>query len=82
MKTQFLCSGLKVKCEDDFTLFSQLTQPAFTCSKLTIKTLQKMRNMFKVNNKDTRTTPFWCLIVNFGHISHLALVFLMLTLNM
>ena len=29
--------------------------------------------MFKVNNKDTRTTPvasFWCFIVNFGHISH------------
>ena len=30
--------------------------------------------MFKVNNKDTKTTPmasFWCLIVNFEHISHL-----------
>ena len=31
--------------------------------------------MFKVNNKDTRT-------VNFEHISHLVLVFLLLTLNM
>ena len=41
MKTQFLCSGLKMKCEDDFTLFFQLTQPAFTCSKLTIKALEK-----------------------------------------
>ena len=33
--------------------------------------------MFKVNNKDTRTGVF---IVNFEHISHLALVFLLLTL--
>ena len=41
MKTQFLCSGLKLKCEDSFTLFSQLTQPAFTCSKLTIETLEQ-----------------------------------------
>ena len=31
--------------------------------------------MFKVNNKDTRTTT-----VNFEHISHIALVFLFLTL--
>ena len=48
--------------------------------------------MFKDNNKDTRTTPmasFWCrqwhrsgvFIVNFEHISHLALVFLLLTCN-
>ena len=29
------------------------TQPAFTCSKLTIETLKKVWNMFKVNNKDT-----------------------------
>ena len=32
--------------------------------------------MFLVNNKDT------IVIVNFEHISHLALVFLLLTLNM
>ena len=63
--------------------------------------------MFKINNKDTRTTRLnaippdeglepatlrlkvWCstrrsgvFIVNFEHISHLALVFLLLTLNM
>ena len=43
--------------------------------------------MFKVNNKDTRTTPLaWrrsdVFIVNFEHISHLVLVFLLLTLNM
>ena len=35
--------------------------------------------MFKVNNKDTRSGIF---IVNFEHISHLVLVFLLLTLNM
>ena len=29
--------------------------------------------MFRVNNKDTKTTP------NFEHISHLVLVFLLLT---
>ena len=34
--------------------------------------------MFKVNNKDTRTTPER----RFEHISHLVLVFLLLTLNM
>ena len=54
--------------------------------------------MFKVNNKDTRTTLCskltiktperrqWrrsgVFIVNFEHISHLVLVFLLLTLNM
>ena len=34
--------------------------------------------MFKVNNKDTRIV----FIVDFEHISHLVLVFLLLTLNM
>ena len=34
------------------------TQPAFTCSNLAIKTLEQGMNMFKVNNKDTTTTPF------------------------
>ena len=54
--------------------------------------------MFKVNNKDTSTTPMVSLllslpvrrqwypsgifIVNFKHISHSVLVFLLLTLNM
>ena len=35
--------------------------------------------MFKVHNKDTRTSVF---TVNFEHISHLVLVFLLLTLTM
>ena len=35
--------------------------------------------MFKVNDKDTRSGVF---IVNFEHISHIDLVFLLLTLSM
>ena len=46
--------------------------------------------LLKVNNNDTRTTPMASLwwrrsgifIVNFEHIPHLVLVFLLLTLNM
>ena len=41
--------------------------------------------MFKVNNKDIRTTPWrrsGIFIANFEHISDLLLVFLLLTLNM
>ena len=40
--------------------------------------------MFKVNNKNTRTTSrrrSGVFIVNFEHISHLFLVFLLLTVN-
>ena len=40
--------------------------------------------MFKVNNKNSTTTPgvvVLSLFVNFEHISHLALVFLVLTLS-
>ena len=41
-------------------------------------------DMFKVNNKDRRTTSVasFCCLVIFEHISHLVLVFLLLTLNM
>ena len=39
--------------------------------------------MFKVNNKDTRTTvSSGIFVVNFEHISHVVLLFLLLTLNM
>ena len=48
-------------------------QPAITCSKLTIETLEQGGNMFKVNNKDTRTMPGIVLLV--------ILVSLLLTLN-
>ena len=41
--------------------------------------------MLKVNNKDNRTKSMMSsgvFIVNFEHISHLVLLFLLLTLNM
>ena len=42
--------------------------------------------MLKVNNKDTRATPVArpsdVFIVNVEHMSHLVVVFLLLTLNM
>ena len=40
--------------------------------------------MFKVNNKDTRTMPWrgsGVFIINFKHVSHLVLLFLLLTLS-
>ena len=38
--------------------------------------------MFKVNNKDTRTTRRSVnFIINFEHVSHVVLVFLLLTLS-
>ena len=46
------------------------------------ETLEK--DMFTVNNKDIRTTSWHrsgVFIVNFDHISHVFLVFLLLTLN-
>ena len=54
------------------------TQPAFTCSKLTIETLKQR---CEICSKITIKTPKWCqrcqwhcfgvFIVNFEHISHL-----------
>ena len=40
--------------------------------------------MFKVNNKNNRTrslTPFWFFIVNFEHISHFCVLFLLFKSN-
>ena len=65
---------------------AEINQSAITCSKLTIETQEQGVKLFEVNNKDTRTThfhgKFFFFIVNFKHISHLVLVFLVLTLNM
>ena len=62
-----------------------LTQPGFTCSKLTIETLEQG---VKYAQKLSITTPEqrqWrrsgVFIVDFEHVSHLALVLLLLTLN-
>ena len=68
------------------TFIAEHIKPAqltFTCSKLTVETPENMWNIFKVNSKNTRTvTPrSVVLIVSFEHISHLLLVFLLLTLN-
>ena len=64
------------ECFDDFQKIR--TQLAFTCSKSAIKTLEKSCEiMFKVNNKNNRTTSvtsfwfFYCL----KNISHLFPVF-------
>ena len=61
-----------------------ITQPAFTCSKLIVKTLKVWKR-----SKSTTKTPkrrHWrrsgVFIVKFEHISHLLLVFLLLILNM
>ena len=43
---------------------TKISQPAITCSKLTIETREQSMNTFKVNNKVTRMTSltsFWCL---------------------
>ena len=40
-----------------------LFQPAFTYSKLTIETLEQRRKLFKVNNKDTRTTTLCVFLI-------------------
>ena len=60
-----------------------LSQPAITCSDLTIETLEQSVRNFRVNSKNTRTTStsFWFFTVNFEHISHLILVFLLLNLS-
>ena len=57
------------------------SQPAFTCSKLTTETLEESVKYVQVNNKDTRMTPMGVFNVTFEHISHLVLVFLLLTLS-
>ena len=51
-----------------------ITQPAFTISKWTRETLEQGLKYFQ-----SRSSTF---NVNFEHISHLVLVFLLLTLNM
>ena len=66
-------------------LFPGPSQLTFTCSKLTIKTLEKR---CEICSKITIKTPersqsrrSGVFIVNFEHISHLFLAFLLLTLN-
>ena len=62
-----------------------LPQPAFTCSKLTIETLEqgvKICSKLTIKKPERRQwSRSGVFIVNFEHISHLVLVFLLLTLN-
>ena len=62
-----------------------MSQPAFTCSKSKIETpKKKVGNLFKVNDKDTKTTSrrrSGVFIVNTEQISHIVVMFLLLTLN-
>ena len=41
----------------EFKLLKHLTQPAFTCSNLTVETLEQGVKYVQINNKGTRTTP-------------------------
>ena len=54
-------------------------QSAFNCSN----SIELASTMYKVNNKDTRTTSFDVFLVsfNFEQILHLVLVLLLLTLS-
>ena len=55
------------------------------CRSEPITLIQAGIQMFKVNNRNTGTRCEICsgvFIVNFEHIPHLAVVFLLLTLNM
>ena len=75
-------------------LGTEQTQLAITCSKLTIETLEqgvKICSKLTIKTPKRRHFPVfrpnagrWCLfgafIVNFEHISHLVLVFLLLAL--
>ena len=63
---------------------SALSQPAFTCSKLSIETEQG--GIFSKLTIKTQERHQWrssdVFIINCEHISHLVLVFLLLTLSM
>ena len=77
VSVQFIPHNIPITC---------VSQPlAFTYSKSTMETPEQCVKQFKVNIKYIRSTPWrrsGIFIVNFGHISHLVLVFLLLTLNM
>ena len=69
-KTEFKISCFEILCKSlcanalKYIVSKTFTQPPITSSNLTIETLGQGAKYFKVNNKDTRTTPmasFWCL---------------------
>ena len=66
-------------------LFFSKSQETFSCSKSTIETLEKKCEICSKLTIETPERPqsrrSGVFIVNFEHISHLFLVFLLLTLN-
>ena len=62
-----------------------LTQPIITCSKLPIETLKQGVEYVQKRTMETPERRLWChfdvFIVNFEHISHLAFMYLLLTLS-
>ena len=75
--------GKKFRFTKNYQTLILQTQPAFTCLKSTLKPLKSnVLNLFKVHNKDTKTTSnasIKCL-VNFEQISYIVLVFPLLNL--
>ena len=61
--------------------FSTESQPAFTCSKLATEALEQgVKYVQRHMRRQWRSSG--AFIVNFEHVSHLVLVFPLLTLNM
>ena len=56
-------------------------QPAFTCSKLTVETIEICSKLTIKTPERRKWGCFGVFIINFEHISHLVLVFLLLTLK-
>ena len=61
-------------------IFDSTAQPAITCSKLTIETLEQgVKYVQSLKLRQCRRSGVF--IINFEEISHLVLVFLLLTLS-
>ena len=80
------CSTLTVSfnLNTDSINYWKRSQLTLICSKLTVETLEKGEICSKVNNKNTGMTSLVsskCFFVNFEHIPHQFVMFLLLTLN-
>ena len=79
----YVCPYLVFFSEEKLTIKVALTQSAFTWSKLTIETLEQgvkyVKTTMTPERQDWRRSGVF--IVNFEHILHLVLVFLLLTLR-
>ena len=68
------------KNDDHYESKILLSMQTLTYSKSTIEILKTVRNMFKVNNKDTNDVPD-VVLVSLMFNSHVFLVLLLLTLK-